>query len=132
MTRQREVLGQPHPPRLEIVLDEAVLRRVADSPEIMREQLLHLVKMGASAHVLIQVLPFTAGVNTVEGAFLILQFAEPDDTDVVYTESALTGHVLDRPDDIGPYHQAFQRLQETSLSPEESISMIAKLAGELA
>jgi transcriptional regulator with XRE-family HTH domain len=131
MTRQREVLQQANPPRLEIVLDEAVLRRIADSAEVMREQLLHLVKVGAAGNVVIQVLPFTAGVNTVEGAFMILQFPDPDDTDVVYTESALTGHVLDRPDDIGPYRQAFHRLQETSLPPDESVAMIAKIAGEL-
>jgi transcriptional regulator with XRE-family HTH domain len=131
MTRQREVLQRSHPPQLQIVLDEAVLRRIADNPDVMREQLLQLVRMGASPHVVIQVLPFTAGVNTVEGAFMILQFADPDDTDVVYTESALTGHVLDRPDDIGPYRQAFERLQETALKPDESVSMIAKIAGEL-
>lgn len=131
MTRQREVLGQPHPPDLEVVLDEAVLRRVADSPETQREQLRHLITMGGTPHVRIQVLPFTAGVNTVESAFMILKFADPDDTDVVYIESALTGGLLDRPDDIGPYRQAFSRLQEASLGKEESLSMIAKIAGEL-
>jgi transcriptional regulator with XRE-family HTH domain len=129
MTRQREVLGQAKPPRLEIVLDEAVLRRVADSPEVMREQLLHLVELGAAANMVIQVLPFIAGVNTVEGSFMILQF--PDDTDVVYVESALAGYVLDRPDDIGPYRQAFERLQETSLKPEDSLALIAAVAAEL-
>jgi transcriptional regulator with XRE-family HTH domain len=129
MTRQREVLGQANPPRLEIVLDEAVLRRVADSPEVMREQLQHLVKVGAAPNIIIQVLPFVAGVNTVEGSFMILQF--PDDTDVVYVESALAGYVLDRPDDIGPYRQAFERLQETSLKPEESLALIAAVAAEL-
>jgi transcriptional regulator with XRE-family HTH domain len=130
MTRQREVLGQTNPPRLEIVLDEAVLRRVAESPEVMREQLLHLVEAGASPNVIIQILPFVAGVNTVEGSFMILQFPDPDDNDVVYVESALTGHVLDRPDDIGPYRLAFERLQETSLKPDESLSMIAGFAAE--
>jgi Domain of unknown function (DUF5753) len=129
MTRQREVLGQASPPRLEIVLDEAVLRRVADSPAVMREQLLHLVEAGASPHVAIQVLPFVAGVNTVEGSFMILQF--PDDQDVVYVESALAGYVLDRPDDIGPYRKAFERLQHMSLKPAESLALIARVAGEL-
>jgi len=131
MTRQREVLGRPNPPRLEIVLDEAVLRRIAGSTEVMREQLLHLVEVGASPNVVIQVLPFVAGVNTVEGPFLILQFPDPGDTDVVYIESALTGHMLDRPDDIGPYRRAFERLQETALKPDESLAMVAAVADEL-
>ena len=61
MTRQREVLGQSSPPRLEIVLDEAVLRLIADSPDVMREQLLHLVEVGGRPNVVIQVLPFVAG-----------------------------------------------------------------------
>jgi hypothetical protein len=131
MTRQREVLGRPNPPRLEVVLDEAVLRRIADSPEVMREQLLHLVEVGTAPNIAIQVLPFVAGVNTVEGAFIVLQFPDPGDTDVVYIESALTGHVLDRPDDIGPYRRAFERLQETSLKPDESLSLITMVMSEL-
>jgi transcriptional regulator with XRE-family HTH domain len=133
LARQREVLSRRDPPRLEIVLDEAVLRRIAGSKEIMREQLLHLVALGAPPHVLIQVLPFIAGVNTVEGAFEILQFPDPEDTDVVYLETALTrGGLIDRPDDIGPFRQAFERLKETALAPPESLSMIAKIADEFA
>jgi transcriptional regulator with XRE-family HTH domain len=132
MARQRAVLEKPNPPRLEAVLDEAVLRRIADSPETMREQLLHLIKKGAAENIVIQVLPFTAGVNTIETSFIILQFPDPDDGDVVYIEnSPVTGHVFDRPDDISPYLRAYERLQETSLSKEESLSMIAKVAGEL-
>jgi hypothetical protein len=132
LARQREVLSRREPPQLEIVLDEAVLRRIAGGKEIMREQLRHMVAMGALPHVLIQVLPFIAGVNTVEGAFEILQFPDPEDTDVVYLETAITrGGLIDRPDDIGPFRQAFDRLKETSLAPAESLSMIAKIADEL-
>jgi transcriptional regulator with XRE-family HTH domain len=132
LARQRQVLARRQPPQLEIVLDEAVLRRIAGSTEIMREQLLHLIAMGALPHVVIQVLPFTAGVNTVEGAFEILQFPDPEDTDVVYQEAALSrGGLIDRPDDIGPFREAFERLKETSFEPAESLSTIAKIAGEL-
>ncbi len=132
LTRQREVLGNANPPRLEIVLDEAVLHRVAGSVEVMHEQLLHLVKLGSQSHVTIQVLPFTAGVNIVEGAFLILQFPNPDDNDAVYVESALTGHVLDRPDDISPYRRVFDRIQEMALRADDSLSMITSIAADLA
>lgn len=128
MTRQREVLGKADPPRMEVILDEAVLHRVAGSPAVMHEQLTHLVEVGSRPGTTVQVLPFTAGVSAVEGTFLILQFPNPGDSDVVYIESALTGHVLDRPDDIGPYRRAFERLQQTALKPDESLAMIAAAA----
>src|SRR6266702_7466825 len=43
MARQR-ILARDDRPRLWVVIDEAVIRRVVGSPEVMREQLLHLIE----------------------------------------------------------------------------------------
>jgi transcriptional regulator with XRE-family HTH domain len=130
LTRQREVLGRDNPPEIRAVLDEAVLRRLTGGPEIMHEQLLHLVALGSAPNVTIQVLPFTAGKNLVNGPFVILRYPDPADTDVVYVESALFNDVVDRPESIGPYQYAFKGLSADSLGPAESLAFIAEVAGE--
>jgi len=131
LTRQREVLGRERPPEIRTVLDEAVLRRVTGSPEVMHEQLLHLVALGNSPNITIQVLPFTAGNNTVNGPFILLRYSDPADTDIVYVESALFEDLVDRPDNVGPYQYAFKSLCADSLDPAESLDFIAKVADEL-
>lgn len=131
LTRQREVLGRTDPPTIHAVLDEAVLRRITGDPAVMREQLQHLAKLGAQPHIRIQVLPFTAGNNMVNGPFVVLGFPDPADTDVVYIESALVEDVIDRPESIGPYLHAFDSLASDSLSPAESLKLLDEVAGEL-
>jgi transcriptional regulator with XRE-family HTH domain len=131
LTRQREVLGRPDPPRIHAVLDEAVLRRITGGRAVMREQLQHLAALAVLPHIEIQVLPFTAGNNLVNGPFVVLGFPDPADTDVVYIESALVEDVIDRPESIGSYRHAFESLAGDALSPAESVKLLEEVAGEL-
>lgn len=59
---ERKVLFDREPvPMIEVIIDEAVLRRVIGSEEIMREQLLHLVECARRRNVTLLVLPLDAG-----------------------------------------------------------------------
>ncbi|WP_213453413.1 helix-turn-helix domain-containing protein [Rhizomonospora bruguierae] len=132
LTRQREVVGRPDPPEIHAILDEAVLRRVTGSPALMREQLNHLLTISHRRALRIQVLPFHAGYNWVNGPFIVLGFADPTvDGDVVYIESALVEDVIDRPDAIAPYLRIFDKLSAEALSETESRKLIEKVAQEL-
>lgn len=62
MARQ-QVLTRPDPPRLWMVLDEAVLRRHAGGPQVMRGQLGWLIEAAGLPHITLQVLPFSAGAH---------------------------------------------------------------------
>lgn len=131
LKRQQEVLGRDEPPRIDVVLDESTLHRGIGGRGVMREQLLHLVALADAGHVTIQVLPFSAGLITVSGPFIILTFADGADSDVVYIESSLTNLVLDHRVGTGQHRAEFQRLQQTALTPSDSVAFIAKVAGEL-
>lgn len=131
MMRQREVLHREHPPQITAILDEAVLWRQIGGPQVLKRQLLHLVALGSRPRLTIRVLPFTAHMVTVLGYFVVLRFADPVDTDVVYTESAFEQTILDRPADVETYRLGFERLREEALNEEESLEQIARVAGEL-
>ncbi len=128
--RQRDLLNRPDAPVIDAILDESVLHRVFGGEETMHEQLLHLIALGDSPRITLRVLPFGAGINTVSGPFVVLEFPDQSDTDAVYLENAVaTSHVLDRADGITKHRQVFDRLSAAALSPAESLAYIASFAG---
>ena len=92
---------------------------------MMAAQLEHLIEASALSHVTIQIIPFAAGAHpALDSTFIVLDFEAPA-PGVVYAEG-LVGHMyLERPQDVIRYRQVFERLCEMSLSPQESVELIA-------
>ena len=124
MERQA-VLARPDPPCLEVVLDEAVLRRAIGGTRAMRQQLEHLTEMSERPNVTIQVIPFRAGGHAAAGgAFSLLHFAEHDLHDVVYMEQLTGAQYLDNPDTVTGYRTVMDELCGESLDPASSRDLI--------
>lgn len=131
--RQRKVLGRPDPPQIIAVLDESVTRRVVGSRAVLREQLAHLVQAARRPNITIRVLPFTAGPHPgMAAVFTILDFPDDADDPVLYVENAMTGDILDRPEEMGMYYRAFDKSTALALDPEASIALVEDVAAELA
>lgn len=131
MRRKAEVLGRDEPPQFDIILDEAVLRRAIGGALVHHEQLGHLVALAEAPTITIQVVPFSAGAMTAAGSFVILQFPDEADDDVVYLESALLENFIERPTETAPYHDEFSWLRSIALPPADSLSFITRVANEL-
>ncbi|GHJ45533.1 transcriptional regulator [Catellatospora sp. TT07R-123] len=137
LRRQERVLRRTDPPRIHAVLDEATLRRINGGVAVQREQLHHLVRLGARPNIQLQVLPFSAGLQALEPAFVLMSFPYGADHDVVYLEFSSVvpavdrGQVLDREEDAGPYRTTFDRLAAVALGEADSLAYIAQVAGEL-
>jgi transcriptional regulator with XRE-family HTH domain len=124
MERQA-VLARPDPPSLEVVLDEALLRRAVGGSRAMREQLKHLIEMSQRPNVTIQVIPFRAGGHAAGGgAFSLLHFADNDLPDVVYMEHLTGAQYLDNPDTVVGYRAVMEQLCSASLDPARSLELI--------
>ena len=123
--QRRELLRRPAPPLLWAVIDENALRRVAGQ-EAMRAQYVELLEMAELPNVVVQVLPFEAGVHAGhEGAFEIL---ERDDTEeIVWLDSHDDGRFIDRSDQVAEYRRRYDHLKATALSPAASRRLIASL-----
>jgi transcriptional regulator with XRE-family HTH domain len=124
--RRQLILSESNPPILRTVVDESVIHRVVGSPAVMATQLDHVVEASALSYVTVQIMPFAAGAHpALDSTFVLLGFAPPA-PGVVYAEG-LVGHMyLERPQDILRYRKVFERLCEMSLSPQQSIELIAK------
>jgi transcriptional regulator with XRE-family HTH domain len=110
MARQALLTGS-RPAHLWAVLDEAVLRRPAGPPGVMRRQLEHILLAAERPNVTIQVIPFAAGAHAAAGGpFSILRFSERDLPDVVYLEQLTSALYLDKRETVDHYMAVMERL----------------------
>ncbi|MCM3884109.1 helix-turn-helix transcriptional regulator [Frankia sp. R82] len=127
-TSRQERLAGAQPPRLWVVLDEAVLRRPVGGPDVLDAQLRHLLDAGTRPNVTIQVLPFDVGGHAALGtSFTHLAFPDPDDPEVVYLE-VLTGSLyVEKPAEVRLYRDKLDHLRALALNPRDSTEMIQRL-----
>jgi hypothetical protein len=131
--RKAVLTREPDPLRLWVVLDEAVLRRVVGSRQVMRNQLTHLADAAEQAKITLQVLPFQHGAHPgMQGPFSILGFPWPSDPGVVYVEHRSGAFYLEASPDIEAHTAAFEHLCALALPPDESTTMIRNVAKEYA
>ncbi|WP_329091659.1 helix-turn-helix domain-containing protein [Streptosporangium sp. NBC_01469] len=131
-TRQRLLGRESSPLDYWIILSEAALRNRVGSPEDMRTQCHHLMKLSRTANVTIQVLPFVSGAHpATAGTFSILSFPAHYDDDVVYVETLTSNLWVEDERDVHRYTLAFDHLRVTAYEVEESLSFIAAVADEL-
>ncbi|GAA2720875.1 helix-turn-helix transcriptional regulator [Actinocorallia aurantiaca] len=130
--RRQNRLVEADAPKIWIVLNEAVLRRKVGGAEVMKAQLEHLAELALSSNIVIQVLTFDAGAHpAVDGAFHILGFPEPFDPDVTYVQYRLGGIYLEELGQVREYAEVFNHLRARSLGPDESRTLILRIAAEM-
>jgi len=131
MERQ-PLLAKSPPLKFWAVVDEAALRRVVGGPAVMKAQLEHLAEVVAAPNITLQVIPFGAGAHPgMPGQFILLDFADPMDTDLIYIDSMAGDLFLESEADISRYRSIFDNLVAVALSPKDSASLVAELALEL-
>ena len=115
---RQEILRRESPPKIWAVMDEGALHRVIGGPDVMKEQLRHLLDMCDHPAVTVQILPFSAGAHrAMGGAFTILRYTEPDLRDVVFIEQLTSALYLDKQAEVDSYLEV---IEEVCLQAEPS------------
>jgi transcriptional regulator with XRE-family HTH domain len=131
--RRQELLDRTDPPLLFFILDEAVVRRLVGGKSVMRRQIRRLIETADRPNVTIEVVPFSAGVHPgIKGSFVVLEFPDAGDDDVLYLESP-RGDLISRdvPEEVLAYREVFEQLRKVSLGPQDSITYLGKVADEM-
>jgi transcriptional regulator with XRE-family HTH domain len=129
---RQQVLTRPDGPRFWAVLDEAVLRRPLGGPEVMRDQVDHLIQAAARPNVTVQIVPFQAGGHPAAGGpFSLLRFPQPDLPDVVYLEQLTSALYLDRRADVDSYHAVLERLCLQAAPATDTVMMLKEIRAKL-
>lgn len=127
-TQRQQVLSRDDAPRLDVILDEAVLRRPVGGPSVMREQYGHLAEVAAWPGVTIQVLPFQAGPHHALGAgFHIFEFTggEPG---VVELELLDRVAFVVESGEVSRYIEVFDQVRRQALDAGRSRALLSDLA----
>ena len=117
--------------RLRAVIDEAVLLRPVTGHQVHAGQLRHLREAAAWPGVTVRIRPLAAGAAAAPAGFTIVQMADPDLPDVVYTEQLTAASYLDRPADVRRYVRAFGQLEGSSQPATRTGAVIDKLLADL-
>jgi DNA-binding XRE family transcriptional regulator len=128
LARQRRLTSTDDPLSCVFVIDEAALLRQVGGPDVMREQLQHLVEVSALPTVTLQILPLSHGAHyAMPGAFVMLAFLNPADPEYLFIEHFNGGLHIEDKDPIRKAKLGFGQLRSASLSPSDSVDMIRRL-----
>jgi transcriptional regulator with XRE-family HTH domain len=128
--RERQaIVVRERPPRLWAIIGESALRQTVGGAVVMREQLLWLEELTENQHVMIQVLPHSAGAHAgLNGAFVVLGF--PRSPAIVCVENMTGTLYMDLPGERQAYGEAFDHLRAAALNPADSLALIQRVAVE--
>lgn len=129
--RQERLTDDEHPLELVAIIDEAALYREVGGHDVMRAQLERLIEASALPQITLQVLPFGSGMHdAMEGAFIVLEFPEPEDPDLLYVVHVSGVLHVEKADDVRKAKLVHEQLRSLALPPDESATLIARLARE--
>ncbi|MYU52821.1 MULTISPECIES: helix-turn-helix domain-containing protein [Streptomyces] len=118
---------------IELVLDEAVLRRDIGNPGIMHRQMRALSEYADRRNVTIQVLPLNCGLRGEHagdrGPLTLLETV--DHEHLTYLEPQDEGMLISDPAKVSTYSHRYAKIRAQALGPDESMALIHQLAGEL-
>lgn len=131
---RQALLTKDDPLHLDVVVDEAALRRCVGGPLVMAEQMRRLKALAELPHVSLQVIPFSVGVHGgMHGNFAVLSFDDADHAEFVYIENmGGNDQFLHKKPDVNRYTSTFENLRkEKALSPDASLTLIDSVQREL-
>jgi transcriptional regulator with XRE-family HTH domain len=115
LRRQEELLGREDSPEMVFIMGEGALRPSVGGRDVMRRQLERLSRVpNEFRNVTVEVVPFKAGAHPgMKGSFVIMQFADVMDEDVLFLED-FRGDMISRDEQkvLDPVRDALGRLRD--------------------
>ncbi|MGC5361726.1 helix-turn-helix domain-containing protein [Streptomyces sp. DT24] len=124
-----KILNNPVMPVVWVLVDEAVLRRPVGGPEIMAEQIMHIVGLVESERVRAHVLPFGLGAHPLLQGMVSLMWFE-DQPPTAYSEGSFMGKLHDSPALVERLQGAYDLALGDALPVRESKALMKATAKE--
>jgi transcriptional regulator with XRE-family HTH domain len=105
------------------LLDESVIRRGAQDPEVWAEQLERLINAGRQPNISLQIVPFHVGLHNLLGSSLQLLWL-PSGRTVAYVESTWSGQLVQETEEVDHLRLSYDRLRDSALSASESLAVL--------
>ncbi|WP_406400174.1 helix-turn-helix transcriptional regulator [Streptomyces sp. NBC_00879] len=124
-----KILSGPVTPVVWALMDEAVLRRPVGGPDVMADQILHIVHLVEGRRVRVNVMPLDLGAyHLMQGMLTLMQFE--DQPPVAYSEGLSVGKVHDSPAMVEQLRGAYDLALSDALPLKESLALLRATAKE--
>jgi transcriptional regulator with XRE-family HTH domain len=128
LIRQLRLTDEDRPLELVAIVHEIALRREIGGPEVMREQLMHLVEMSRLPTVTLHVVPLSEGRHWIpNGEIDLLGFPDPEDQELLYVEHPAGSLHIEDPQKVQEAKLMFEQLRTDALTPADSVALIERL-----
>ncbi|MEV4432169.1 helix-turn-helix transcriptional regulator [Streptomyces sp. NPDC049585] len=129
MERQ-QLLTRTPPAMISAVLEQVTMERWIGGKDVMRGQLRRLIELSELRNVDIQVMPTRRETHAgLAGAMYVLESQEH--RRLVYFEGQKGSVMLSDPKDVSDLNIRYAILRSQALTPEDSVSLMEKMRGEL-
>ncbi|CAM5376486.1 helix-turn-helix domain-containing protein [Streptomyces griseomycini] len=118
------LLGKDPAPSVRFIIDELAFRRPSARAETWRGQLAHIEAVAQWPNIVVQVLPFSAGLHPLMAKGSLTLLWQADGSAVAYTEGDSSGLLTDDPEDVLRHRLSYDRLRDLALSPPDSLVFI--------
>jgi hypothetical protein len=121
MARQA-IMQMPSPPEVWVLIAETVLGPHVGGPDVMREQIAHLIRLSQLPNVLLRVVPNCAGANEgLDGPFKVLKVNEGE---IGFLEAPNGGRLELDAEEVAGLRRRFDRIGATALPVELSRALL--------
>ncbi|MFC3998228.1 helix-turn-helix domain-containing protein, partial [Nocardiopsis sediminis] len=128
---RRNILTKFNPAQLNVVMDEAALRRMIGGPAVMKDQMAHLLYMAQLPNIEIRLLPFAIGSHAALVApFSILEFTADSAQSIVHVDTVTDSAFFEEPGDVERYSATFDDIQAIALNVAPSMDFIQDVAAD--
>jgi Domain of unknown function (DUF5753)/Helix-turn-helix domain len=123
------ILDRNRPPKLDILLDEAALRRVVGSHAIMARQLRALLEFADRPNVRLWVVPLgVGGLVGFDCSFYMINF--PHEESVVQLGGKVSVVYLEDKEAVDVFRQHAAKVGKAALDPVKSVALVARVGRE--
>lgn len=127
---RQQMFSRKPAPQVSYVLEESILTRPLGGPATLKEQLHHILTIGELRDVVVQVMPHNRQEHAgLAGRMSLLETA--DRQRLAYVEGHRGGYFVSEQPDVADLFGKYGILRAQALTPEESATLIEKVAGEL-
>ncbi|MEU6660858.1 helix-turn-helix transcriptional regulator [Streptomyces sp. NPDC046821] len=122
-----KILQDPVSPVVWALLDEGVLMRPVGGPDVMAEQILHIIRLADSGRIRVHVLPRSLGFHPLLEGMLTLMWFD-DQPPVAYSEGVRMGKVHDSPAMVHELQGRYDLALSDALPLKESLALLRATA----
>ncbi|MFC8848807.1 MULTISPECIES: helix-turn-helix transcriptional regulator [unclassified Micromonospora] len=124
---RQAVLARDPSPQLFVVLDEMVLRRACGGPDVMAEQVEHLLTCAEQPHIQLHVVPLSAGIYPgLNGAFILADL--PDGSRAGCVDHQLKSQTTGQPDPVVSLGVRWEAVRGEALPLGQTIDVLKEAA----